>query len=292
MANPGNPILQEDIAGFMKIAHGLDEREGRKLSFLYRKSGINTRFSVLTDFEKANHEDFEFFPKSKNLEPFPSTKSRMGVFTQEAPRLCYAAFTGLKLADKIIRSDSQAKVLVVTVELCTLHFQKDYLEDNILANSLFGDGAAAALVSSSPSGLAIKSYLSRVLREGEQDMAWGIGDFGFEMKLTKYIPSLLDGGIQQLKAMFEDKFNLSKIKNFAIHPGGMQILAKVQEAFGLGKEVNFHAMEVLKQFGNMSSSLVLFVLSRMMKDVEIEGDILSMGFGPGLTLETLLLEKA
>lgn len=350
LANPGNPILQENIAGFMKIAHGLDEREGRKLSFLYRKSGINTRFSVLTDFEKANHEDFEFFPKSKNLEPFPSTKSRMGVFTQEAPRLCeeavlncisgshiskdqithlilvsctgmvapgvelelmkrlgledtverycvhfmgcYAAFTGLKLADKIIRSDSQAKVLVVTVELCTLHFQKDYLEDNILANSLFGDGAAAALVSSSPSGLAIKSYLSRVLREGEQDMAWGIGDFGFEMKLTKYIPSLLDGGIQQLKAMFEDKFNLSKIKNFAIHPGGMQILAKVQEAFGLGKEVNFHAMEVLKQFGNMSSATILFVLSRMMKDVEIEGDILSMGFGPGLTLETLLLEKA
>ncbi len=204
---------------------------------------------------------------------------------------CYAAFTGLKLADKILRAEPDAKVLVVSVELCTLHFQKEYTEDNIIANSLFGDGAAAALVMNSDQGLKINSYLSQVLWEGEQDMAWGIGDFGFEMRLSKYIPALLDKGITELLNVFEQKFGLSKIQNFAIHPGGKQILQKVQEAFSLSPEVNFHAAEVLRQFGNMSSATILFVLERMMKDPKVEGDILSMGFGPGLTLETMLLIK-
>jgi len=204
---------------------------------------------------------------------------------------CYAAFTGLKLADKIVRAEPEAKVLVVSVELCTLHFQKEYSDDNILANSLFGDGAAAALVMNSEKGLLINSYLSQVLREGERDMAWGIGDFGFEMKLSKYIPALLDKGITELKEAFEKKFRLSKIQNFAIHPGGKQILQKVQEAFSLPPEINFHASEVLRQFGNMSSATILFVLDRMMKDSNVEGEILSMGFGPGLTLETMHLIK-
>ncbi|MEP0712705.1 MAG: type III polyketide synthase, partial [Algoriphagus sp.] len=258
LANPGKPIAQSSIASFMQKAHQLDELEARKLSFLYRKSGISSRHSVLSDFEKSDQEDFTFFPKSKDFEPFPSTKARMEVFRKTAPELCrdavtnclaktetkpeeithlilvsctgmvapgvelelmklldlddaverycihfmgcYAGFTGLKLADKIVKAEPAAKVMLVSVELCTLHFQKEYVEDNILANSLFGDGAAAALVMNSDSGLKIHSYLSQVLREGEEDMAWGIGDFGFEMRLSKYIPSLLDQGIGKLKA--------------------------------------------------------------------------------------------
>ncbi|RIW18508.1 type III polyketide synthase [Algoriphagus lacus] len=349
ITNPGLPIPQSEIARFMKLAHQLDEVEGRKLGFLYRMSGIESRHSVLNDFDKLSVEDFSFFPNNQTLSPFPGTKARMEVFQTTAPDLaaeaalsclnqvgetsgslthlilvsctgmvapgvelqlmeklglsdaverycihfmgCYAAFTGLKLADKILRAEPEAKVLVVSVELCTLHFQKEYSEDNILANSLFGDGAAAALVMNSEKGLKINSYLSQVLREGEQDMAWGIGDFGFEMRLSKYIPNLLDQGIRQLKETFERKFRLSQIRNFAIHPGGKQILQKVQEAFGLGPEVNLHSMEVLRKFGNMSSATILFVLDRMMKDADVQGDILSMGFGPGLTLETLHLEK-
>ncbi|MDR7128757.1 putative naringenin-chalcone synthase [Algoriphagus sp. 4150] len=349
LANPGKPIDQSVIAGFMQRAHQLDEGEARKLGFLYRKSGISSRYSVLSDFEKSDPEEFTFFPKTKNFEPFPGTKARMEVFRQTAPQLCedavknclakteikaseithlilvsctgmvapgveldlmkrleldgsverycvhfmgcYAAFTGLKLADKIVSAEPDAKVMLVSIELCTLHFQKEYVEDNVLANSLFGDGAAAALVMKSASGLKIKSYLSQVLREGEGDMAWGIGDFGFEMRLSKYIPTLLDQGIQQLKEKFEEKFKLSTVDNFAIHPGGKQILQKVQEAFDLPESANAHAMQVLNQFGNMSSATILFVLERMVHDDEIQGEILAMGFGPGLTLETLLLEK-
>jgi predicted naringenin-chalcone synthase len=204
---------------------------------------------------------------------------------------CYAAFTGLKLANKILRSEPEATVLVVAVELCTLHFQKEYTEDNLLANSLFGDGAAAAILRNSYQGLTIKNYLSKILWEGQKDMAWAIGDFGFEMRLSHYIPALLDQGIQKLKEEFERKFTLSEIPHFAIHPGGKQILQKVQEAFGLAPEVNRHSLDVLKNYGNMSSVSILFVLEKMMKDPSIEGEILAMGFGPGLTLETLHLEK-
>lgn len=204
---------------------------------------------------------------------------------------CYAAFTGLKMADRICDSDPRAKVLVVSVELCTLHFQKDYTEDNLLSNALFADGAAAALISKEPKGIKIQDYQSNLYQEGENDMAWGIGDFGFEMKLSKYIPGLLEKGIHQLKEGLEERFTISQIQNFAIHPGGMQILNKVEKAFGVQPEQNKHAHETLKHYGNMSSATILFVLMGIMDDPSLQGRVLAMGFGPGLTLETLLLDK-
>lgn len=333
----------------MQLAHQLDAQERRKLDFLYRKSGIDFRHSVLDDFQKEEVNDFSFFPKNKELHPFPSTSARMQVFEEKGPELaeqavrsalqqagveasslthlilisctgmvapglelglmrqlgipssverycihfmgCYAAFTGLRLADQLVKANPKARVLVVSVELCTLHFQKEYTEDNLLANSLFGDGAAAALVMQSDKGLLIKNYLSEVLWEGEKDMAWKIGDFGFEMQLSQYIPSLLNQGIRKLRDLFEAKFNFSQVQHVAIHPGGKQILLKVQEAFGLPAEVNTHALEVLRTCGNMSSASILYVLERMLQDRSIQGEILALGFGPGLTLETTHYEK-
>ncbi len=333
----------------MQLAHQLDGQERRKLDFLYRKSGIDSRHSVLDDFQKEEVSDFTFFPKNKELHPFPGTAARMQVFEEKGPELaeqavrsalqqanveakslthlilisctgmvapgleldlmrrldipssverycihfmgCYAAFTGLRLADQLVKANPNSRVLVVSVELCTLHFQKEYTEDNLLANSLFGDGAAAALVMQSEKGLQIKNYFSEVLWEGEKDMAWKIGDFGFEMRLSQYIPSLLNQGIRRLRDLFEAKFNFSKVRHVAIHPGGKQILIQVQEAFGLSPEVNSHALEVLRTCGNMSSASILFVLERMLQDSSIQGDILALGFGPGLTLETTHYEK-
>ncbi|MCM0059690.1 MAG: type III polyketide synthase [Algoriphagus sp.] len=349
LSNPGSPIPQAEISRFMQLAHQLDAQERRKLDFLYRKSGIDSRHSVLDDFQTEEVSDFTFFPKNKELHPFPGTAARMQVFEEKGPELaeqavrlalqqaeveanslthlilisctgmvapgleldlmrrlgipssverycihfmgCYAAFTGLRLADQLVKANPKARVLVVSVELCTLHFQKEYTEDNLLANSLFGDGAAAALVMQSEKGLQIKNYFSEVLWEGEKDMAWKIGDFGFEMRLSQYIPSLLNQGIRRLRDLFEAKFNFSQVKHVAIHPGGKQILIQVQEAFGLSPEVNQHALEVLRTCGNMSSASILFVLERMLQDSSIQGDILALGFGPGLTLETTHYEK-
>jgi predicted naringenin-chalcone synthase len=349
LSNPGEPIPQAEISRFMQLAHQLDAQERRKLDFLYRKSGIDSRHSVLEDFQTEEVSDFTFFPKNKELHPFPGTAARMQVFEEKGPELaeqavrsalqqagveanslthlilisctgmvapgleldlmrrldipssverycihfmgCYAAFTGLRLADQLVKANPKSRVLVVSVELCTLHFQKEYTEDNLLANSLFGDGAAAALVMQSEKGLQIKNYFSEVLWEGEKDMAWKIGDFGFEMRLSQYIPSLLNQGIRRFRDLFEAKFNFSKVHHVAIHPGGKQILIQVQEAFGLSPEVNRHALEVLRTCGNMSSASILFVLERMLQDSSIQGDILALGFGPGLTLETTHYEK-
>jgi len=204
---------------------------------------------------------------------------------------CYAAFNALKLADRICDSDPKAKVLILSVELCTLHFQKEYNETNLLSNAIFGDGAAAALACKERKGIEIKGYQSHIFKDGENDMAWDIGDFGFEMKLSKYIPGLLEKGITHFKKKLEEKFQVSKIRHFAIHPGGIQILKKVEEAFGILPQQNKHAHAVLGEFGNMSSSTILFILSALMEENDLEGNILAMGFGPGLTMETLLLNK-
>lgn len=348
-ANPGESIPQENISNFMKMAHGLDQNEGRKLNFIYNRSGINSRHSALEDFKYDDPEKFTFFPKNKNLEPFPSTKQRMQVFQQKAKGLaieaiknclqktttaigeithlilvsctgmyapglemdiiyqmgiketverysihfmgCYASFNALKMADRICDSDPTAKVLIVSVELCTIHFQKEYNEDNLISNAIFGDGAAAVLVSKEPKGVKIQDYQSNIFKEGEHDMAWNIGDFGFEMKLSKYIPELLEKGIKTFKKKMEERFQISKIKHFAIHPGGIQILKKVEDVFGIDPDQNRHAHAVLKNFGNMSSATILFILSAIMDDKSLEGNIMAMGFGPGLTLETLLVRK-
>jgi len=348
-ANPGNAIPQDTIKEFMKIAHGLEGGEARKLNFIYKHSGIDSRHSVLEDFKYDDPSKFTFFPKNMELNPFPGTQQRMKLFQLTAPALainaiekclssspykaqeithlilvsctgmyapgveleiieklglketverycihfmgCYAAFTAIKMADRFCDSDPDAKILIVSVELCTIHFQKTYNEDNLLANALFGDGAAAALISAHPEGLRIKSYQSNLVREGEGDMAWHIGDFGFEMKLSKYIPGLLERGIEALREKLESKFSLSGIKNYAIHPGGKLILKKVEESFGINPEQNQHAHDILGKFGNMSSATILFVLDSILNTPGQQGDTLAMGFGPGLTLETLLLEK-
>lgn len=348
-ANPGEAIPQRKIADFMKMAHGLEREDSRKLSFVYKLSGIENRYSVIRDFAETEPEKFDFFPKNTSLDPFPSTKKRMGLFAAKALDLskeaisqclkegetypaeishlilvsctgmfapgleldlihelglrqdveryaihfmgCYAAFNGLKLADRICDSDPKAKVLLVSVELCTIHFQKEYNEDNLLANAIFGDGSAAALISKSDSGLGISKYHSQVFKEGEHDMAWSIGDFGFEMKLSKYIPDLLHKGLNDIMNYLESIFGISNIEHFAIHPGGKQILQKVEEAFQIQKHQNQASHEVLRDFGNMSSASILFVLKKWLKNPSLKGEILAMGFGPGLTLETLLLKK-
>lgn len=204
---------------------------------------------------------------------------------------CYAAFNGIKMADRICQSEPSAKVLVLSVELCTIHFQKEYNEDNVLANALFGDGAAAVLIEQGEQGLQIEGYESNIIPDGAKDMAWSIGNFGFQMKLSKYIPGLLEKGIEQFKEGMEKKFGLSGIKHFAIHPGGKQILNKVEAAFKIEERQNQHSHQVLKDFGNMSSVTILFVLEAILRDAKIHGKVLAMGFGPGLTLESLLISK-
>jgi alpha-pyrone synthase len=211
---------------------------------------------------------------------------------------CYAAFNAMKLAQTFCESKEDAKVLVVCTELCSIHFQKTNNEDNWLANSLFADGAAALLIEATPrKGLNLKqeAFYCDLAMNGEQDMAWSVGDLGFEMRLSSYIPEVIRGGIKKLTNSLLGKLSkkLEDVSYFAIHPGGKRILEVIEEELGLGKEKNKFAYQVLRNFGNMSSPTVLFVLHEMCSSfngVDNGKEILSFAFGPGLTMESMLLK--
>jgi alpha-pyrone synthase len=210
---------------------------------------------------------------------------------------CYAAFNALKLADSFCHSSADAKVLVVCTELCSIHFQKERTDDNLLANALFADGSAALLVESAPRpGLNLRpiAFYCDVAPEGEKDMAWSVGNLGFEMKLSSYVPDVIRKGIKELtcKLLSRISTEMSDIKYFAIHPGGKKILEVIEKELGLTREQNNAAYEVLKQYGNMSSPTVLFVLSKICSElngVDHGKKILSFAFGPGLTMESMVL---
>ncbi len=211
---------------------------------------------------------------------------------------CYAAFNGLKIADAICRSDKNAKVLLVCVELCTLHYQKSKNWDQILSNALFSDGAAAVLIEgvkpSTEKSLSLESFHCDLFSEGKSDMAWNIGDLGFEMKLSSYIPELIKNGIGSLTNELLNKLDLdtNEIDFYAIHPGGKKILEVIEEVLNIEKSKNNFAHQILRDYGNMSSPTVLFVLKKIFDQLTLadhEKNILSFAFGPGLTLESMLL---
>jgi prepilin-type processing-associated H-X9-DG protein len=211
---------------------------------------------------------------------------------------CYAAFNALKIADAFCRSDKSSKVLVVCTELCSLHFQREATDDNLLANALFADGSAAVLVegeSDSSLKLELEAFHNDLSVNGENDMAWSIGDLGFEMKLSSYVPDIIRSGIRQLTDSLLAKLPNGKpgINHYAIHPGGKRILEVIEEELDIPKGKNDAAYHVLKNYGNMSSATVLFVLNQLVKEFTFKNvgeNILSFAFGPGLTMESMMLK--
>jgi predicted naringenin-chalcone synthase len=210
---------------------------------------------------------------------------------------CYAAFNALKAADAFCHADPKAKILLVCTELCSLHFQKQPTDDNLLANALFADGCAAVILEAKTAQkrkLKLDAFHNDLAPEGDSDMAWTVGDLGFEMRLSAYVPDIIKTGIRKLTTSLLDKLakNLKDIRYFAIHPGGKKILEVIEQELGLSREQNRYAYHILKEFGNMSSPTVLFVIKEILQDLNDDDhgkNILSFAFGPGLTLESMIL---
>jgi predicted naringenin-chalcone synthase len=211
---------------------------------------------------------------------------------------CYAAFNAIKTAHAICTSERLARVLIVCTETCSLHFQREPTEDNLLANALFADGAAALLVESQPRpgfNLEPLAFYNALAYNGTEHMAWSIGNLGFEMKLSSYVPDIIKSGITTLTRQLLSQLQkeLSDIKYFAIHPGGKRILEVIEDQLNLSPDQTRHAYDVLQHYGNMSSPTVLFVLKQIvgqLADSDAGTHILSFGFGPGLTMESMLLK--
>ena len=210
---------------------------------------------------------------------------------------CYAAIHGMKLAKFICDSEQDAKVVIVATELCTLHFQKDYTVENASSSLLFGDGAAAILVSNvitSPKALQIESFHSQVAFEGKKDMAWEISSKGFLMTLSSYIPQLIKQDIEMLisAALQKQELSAQEIPYWCIHPGGKKIVDVIEQKLSLTASQTKFARKVLAENGNMSSPTILFVLKEIMDSSIKPGEkIFGIAFGPGLTMETFLCKK-
>jgi predicted naringenin-chalcone synthase len=208
---------------------------------------------------------------------------------------CYAAIHALNIADSICKTEKEAKVMVVCTELCTLHFQRESTADNISSSLLFGDGSAAALVTSDDhpaKGIRLEGFYSEVMKKGRKDMAWELSSTGFQMTLSSYVPDLIEEDFSTLVNRALQKFNLplSDITHWCIHPGGRKILEAIQTSLRLPPNSLSQSYEVLRNFGNMSSPTILFVLDRIAKSLLSDGSnrIFVAAFGPGLTIETFV----
>jgi predicted naringenin-chalcone synthase len=172
-----------------------------------------------------------------------------------------------------------------------LHFQKAFEPDVVVANALFADGASAALLSAKPGLLELHEFRSHIIPGSENDMAWIIGETGFDMKLSSYVPRLIEGNIQAvLDRLFVDSgWSRSELELFAVHPGGRAILDKMANVLALTHGELDVSYDILRRYGNMSSVTVFFVLRELL-DRGKKGKLFSCAFGPGLTVESAFLE--
>lgn len=198
---------------------------------------------------------------------------------------CYAAINGLKAAWHIVRSVPTAKVLLVNVELCTLHFQENVDLEGMLGFMQFADGCAASIISAEGEGLQIKRFRCDVLSEAAKLITWQVGDRGFNMELSLKLPKVLGDNIARLMTWLDDPISL-----WAVHPGGRAILDAIESGLNLPKDALAASRAVLRDYGNMSSASVMFVLKAML-ETRSSGTGLATAFGPGLTLESMVFEK-
>ncbi len=201
---------------------------------------------------------------------------------------CYAAVTALRSAAHIVRSQPEARVLVVTVELSSLHLNRTGSIESLLAMLQFGDGAAAALVCGSGSGLSVEAPFATTLPASEDLIRWDIGDHGFLMHLSGQVPGRIAEALRDPELVATLAGGAPEaVDAWAVHAGGRSILDAVEHGLSLSPEALAESREVLLEGGNMSSATLMFVLARMMartKERPVARGV-ALAFGPGLAAE-------
>lgn len=205
---------------------------------------------------------------------------------------CYAAVNALRLAHHIVRSTPEAKVLVVNVELCSLHFQRTDDLERMLSMLLFGDGAAAALVTAEAQGIALEDFRAATIPDTSGSITWNIGDQGFDMHLGGEVPGeigralAVEIGAGAAEGLLRGR-SPRDYALWAVHAGGRSILDAVEHGFGLAPDTLAWSRDVLRDCGNMSSATLMFVLAAMLREAD-DADRSGFGiaFGPGLAAES------
>lgn len=199
---------------------------------------------------------------------------------------CAGGVSGLSLAARLARADPGSKVLLVVIELCTLAFRPDDLsKSNVIATALFGDGAAAAVLSTDGAALGVIEHQGEHCWPGSTDvMGWRLDDQGFGAIFSRSIPDLVARELRPAAEGFLARNGLSvaDIHSFCFHPGGAKVVEALEAAFETGQGALASERQVLRDCGNMSAPTVLFVLERELARPR-PGRRFVSALGPGFT---------
>jgi alkylresorcinol/alkylpyrone synthase len=208
---------------------------------------------------------------------------------------CAGGVLGLARAADLARAFPKERVLFLVVELCGLTFRRsDHSKSNVIATALFGDGAAAAIVSCDGSGPVLAGSGEYTWPDSLEVMGWRVRDDGFGVLFSRDIPALVRNDYRAAVDRFlaQHRLAIGDLEAFICHPGGAKVLAALEEAFALPPDGLDHSRAVLREFGNMSAATVLFVLERAWRGGGLPRRALMTSLGPGFTAGFLLLENA
>lgn len=241
---------------------------------------------------------------------------------------CHGAINGLRVARGLAAGEANACILLVAVELCSLHYRLTWDDEGIIGNALFADGAAALVCGHRAqrrrATWQVPGTGSFLIPDSAHVMSWRIGNHGFEMRLSSRVPVLIEEHLSPWMSAWLDGFGytIDRVGAWAVHPGGPKIVDAVEKALRLPPNACSTSRQVLRQLGNMSSPTVLFILEKLQRETRIPDltprgstmcgvrnaecgtpysevrnphatasalPIVILGFGPGLTAEAALL---
>lgn len=203
---------------------------------------------------------------------------------------CHGIINAIKYGRDIVASDANAVVLVCAAELCSLHFQYGWSNNNLLANALFSDGAGAVVLGRGPAKWRVQPGASIIVPDSTSAIQWNVGDHGFEMSLDAAVPDIIERELPSFLTEYLARFTLSidDIGSWSVHPGGPRILDAVERCLKLPAQTLQASRDVLARHGNMSSPTVLFVFEELMRK-NARMPCVFLGFGPGLAIEAFLV---
>lgn len=253
----------------------LTEEERRRITHVVVTS-CTGQYAPGLDFEIVRHLDLN-----------PSVERTMINFMG-----CYAAINALKAAHHIIRSEPDAAVLMLNLELCTLHFQELHELEQVLSFLVFADGCSASLITAEATGLAIDSFLALQIPNTSHLITWRVGERGFDMYLSGEVPGEIGRALKDTGTQLTRGRALSTLNWWAVHPGGRSILDAAEKNLQLPSDALVCSREILASYGNMSSATIMFVLELILNRAKPGESGCAMTFGPGLTAETMLFHCA
>jgi predicted naringenin-chalcone synthase len=206
---------------------------------------------------------------------------------------CHGALNGMRVARGLLAAEPAARILLCSVELCSLHYAYGWNPKKMVANALFADGAGAVVMGNEPApeedDWRLEASGACLFPDSEQAMAWFVRDHGFDMILSSKVPHLIRQNLRPWLGAWLARHNLTvgEVASWAVHPGGPRVLTCVEEALELAPDATAVSRTILENYGNMSSSTLLFILKELVAQ-RAPTPCVALGFGPGMATEAAL----